>query len=61
LVDRSDLFKTGNLFGWNGEGTDWYSNLQGKKIYGTYSEKAGSLLVSVRIDGLENFWEELTL
>jgi hypothetical protein len=30
--------------------------LQGKKIYGSYSEPAGSLLVSVKIDGLENFW-----
>jgi hypothetical protein len=29
LVDRSDLFKIGNLVGWNGEGTDWYSSLQG--------------------------------
>jgi hypothetical protein len=58
LVDRSDLFKTGNLVGWNGEGADWYSNLQGKKIYGSYSELAGLLLVSVRIDGLGNFWNK---
>jgi hypothetical protein len=50
------LFKTGNLVGWNGEGTDCYSNLQEKEIYGRYSELAGSLLVSVRIDGLGNFW-----
>jgi hypothetical protein len=30
--------------------------LQGKKIYGSYSELGGSLLVSVKIDGLGNFW-----
>jgi hypothetical protein len=53
----SDLFKTGNLVGWNGEGTDWCSSLQGKEIYGRYSELAGSLLVSVKIDGLGNFWK----
>jgi hypothetical protein len=29
---------------------------QGKKIYGSYSELGGSLLVSVKIDGLGNFW-----
>jgi hypothetical protein len=43
LVDRSDLFKTGNLFGWNGEGANWYNSSQGKKIYGSYSALAGSL------------------
>jgi hypothetical protein len=56
LVDRSDLFKTGNLVGWNGEGSDWCSSLQGKKIDGGYSELAGTLFVSVRIDDLGNFW-----
>jgi hypothetical protein len=35
--------------------------LQGKKIYGSYSELGGSLLVSVKIDGLGNFLEQLTL
>jgi hypothetical protein len=50
------LFKTGNLVGWNGEGTDWYSSLKGKTIYGGYSELAGSLFVSVKIYGLGNFW-----
>jgi hypothetical protein len=30
--------------------------LQGKKIYGSYSELGGSLFVSVKIDGLGNFW-----
>jgi hypothetical protein len=48
LVDRSDLFKTGSLVGWNREGTDCYSSLQGKTIYGRYSELAGSLFVSVK-------------
>jgi hypothetical protein len=56
LGDRSGLFKTGNIVGWDEEGTDWYSSSQGKKIYGSYSELAGSLLVSVKIDGFENFW-----
>jgi hypothetical protein len=56
LGDRSGLFKTGNIVGRDEEGTEWYSNVQGKKIYGSYSELAGSLLVSVRIDGLGNFW-----
>jgi hypothetical protein len=55
LVDRSDFFKTGNLVGWNGEGTDWYSNLQGKKIYGRFA------VVSVRIDGFRELLEQLTL
>jgi hypothetical protein len=48
LGDRSGLFKTGNTVGWDEEETDWYSCLQGKKIYGMYSEQAGSLLVSVK-------------
>jgi hypothetical protein len=55
-VDRTDFFKTDNSFGWNGEGTDWYNSLHGKKIYGSYSELTVSLLVSVRIVGLANFW-----
>jgi hypothetical protein len=48
------LFKTGNLVGWNGEGADW-----GKKIYGRYSEPAGSLFVRVRIDGFRELLEQL--
>jgi hypothetical protein len=54
LGDRSGLFKTGNIVGWDEERTDWYISLQGKKIYGSYSKLAGSLLVSVKIDGLGN-------
>jgi hypothetical protein len=37
------------------KGADWYNSLQGKKIYGRYSELADLLLVSVKIDGLGNF------
>jgi len=32
-----------------------YSSLQGQTVYGGYSELAGSLFVSVKIDGLGNF------
>jgi hypothetical protein len=56
LGDRISLFKTVNIVGWDEEGTDRYSCLQGKKIYGSYTELAGSLLVIVKIDGLGNFW-----
>jgi hypothetical protein len=58
LGDRVGLFRTGNIGGWDEKGTDRYSCLQGKKIYGMYSELAGSLLVSVKIDGLGNFWNK---
>jgi hypothetical protein len=56
LGDRSGLFKTGIIVGWDEDGTDWYSSLHGQKIYGSYSELAGSMFVGVKIDGLENFW-----
>jgi hypothetical protein len=32
LVDRSDLFKTGNLVGWNGEGTDCIAAYRERKF-----------------------------
>ena len=62
LVDRTDQFKISNLV-YDGRETAWnlYSSLQGQTIYGGYSELPGSLLVSVKIDGLGNFLEQLTL
>jgi hypothetical protein len=38
-----------------------YSSLQGQRVYGGYSELAGPLFFSVKIDGLGNFLEQLTL
>jgi hypothetical protein len=38
-----------------------YSSLQGQRVYGGYSELVGSLFVSVKIDGLGNVLEQLTL
>jgi hypothetical protein len=34
-----------------------YSSLQGQSVCGGYSEPAGSLVVSVKSDGLENLWD----
>ena len=52
LVDRSDLFKISNLV-YDGRKivTSLYSSLQGQRVYGGYSELAGSMFVSVKIDG----------
>jgi hypothetical protein len=42
--------------------TSLYSSLQGTEtVYGGYSEPAGPLFVSVKIDGLRNFLEQLKL
>jgi len=62
LVDRSDLFKISNLV-YDGREIvrSLYSSLQGQSVYGGYSELAGSLLVSVKTDGLGNFLEKLML
>jgi len=40
-----------------------YSSLEGKiwTVYGGYSELAGLLFVSVKIHGLRNFLEQVTL
>ena len=55
LVDRSDLFKIGNLV-CNGRGTvrSLYCSLQGQTVYGGYSDLAVSLFV--KVDGSGNFW-----
>jgi hypothetical protein len=56
LVDRSDLFKISNLVYYGREIVrSLYCSLQGQTVCGGYSELAGSLFVSVRIDGLGNF------
>jgi len=62
LVDRSDWFKISNLV-YDGREIlrSLYSSLQGQTVYGGYSELAGSLFVSVKIDGLRDFLEQLTL
>jgi len=62
LVDKSDLFKISNLVYDRREIVrSLYSSLQGQTVYGRYSELAGLLFVSVKIDGLGNFLEQLTL
>jgi hypothetical protein len=62
LVDRSELFKISSLVCDGREIVrSLYSSLQGQTVYGGYSELAGSLFVSVKINGLGNFLEQLTL
>jgi len=64
LVDRTDLFKISNLvYGGREIVKSLYSSLKvkGQTFYGGYSELAGSPFVSVKIDGLGNFLEQLTL
>jgi hypothetical protein len=54
LVDGRDLFEISNLFyGGRGIVTSVYGSLQGQRqtVYGGYSEVAGSLFFSVKIDG----------
>ena len=61
LVDRSDLFKISNLvYGGREIVRSLYSSLQGQTVYGGYSELAVSMFVSVKIDDLGNFLEQLT-
>jgi len=56
LVDKTHLFKISNLF-YDGREIvrSLYSSLQGQRVYGGYSELAGSLFVRVKIDGFGNF------
>jgi len=64
LVDRTYLFKIGNLvYGGREIVTSLYSSLQGQRqtVYSGYSELAGSPFVSVKIDGLGKFLEQLVL
>jgi len=61
LVERSDWFKISDLVY---DGREilriLYSSLQGQTVYGGNREIAGSLFVSVKIDDLGNFLEQLT-
>ena len=64
LVDRKHLFTVSNLvYGGRKIVTGLYSRLQGERrtVYGGCSELAGSLFVSVKINGLGNFLEQSTL
>jgi len=62
FVDTTDMFTVSNLVhGGRKIVTNLYSSLEGERLYGGYSELAGSLFVSVKIKGLEDFLEQLTL
>ena len=62
LVDRTDLFKISNLVYDERETvTSLYSSLEGQTVYSGYSELVGSMFVSVKIDGLGDSLERLTL
>jgi len=63
LVDRTELLKIINLvYGGRKIVRRLYSSLQGTETaYGRYSELAESPFVSVKIDGLGNFSEQLAL
>jgi hypothetical protein len=64
LVDRADLFKIIDLvYGGREIVTSLYSSLEGQRqtVYCGCSELAVSLFVSVKINGLGNFVEQLTL
>ena len=60
-VDRTDLFKIIKLvYGARVIVTILYGNLQKQSFYGRYSELAGWLSVSVKVENLGNFLEQLT-
>jgi len=64
LVDRTELFKISNLvYGGKENCNESVQQLRGQRqtVYGGYSELAGSPFVSVKINGLGNFLEQLTL
>jgi hypothetical protein len=63
LVDRTDLFKISNLvYGGREIVMSLYGSLEKTEtVYGRYSELAESPFVSVKINGLGNFLEQLTL
>ena len=62
LVYTSDLFKISNLV-YDGREIvrSPYSSIQGQILYGGCSELAGSMFVIVKLDGLRNVLEQLTL
>jgi len=57
-VDRTDLFKISKLV-YGAKVTSLYGNLQKQPVYGRYSELAGWLSVSVKVENLGNFLEQL--
>jgi len=60
-VDRTDLFKISKLvYGARVSATSLYGNLQKQSVYGRYCELAGWLSVSVTVENLGNFLEQLT-
>ena len=60
-VDRTDLFKISKLvYGARVIVTSLYGNLQKRPVYGRYSELAGWLSVSVRVENLGYFWGHST-
>ena len=60
-MDRIDLFKISKLvYGARVIVTSLYGNLQKRPVYGRYSELAGWLSASVRVENLGNFLEQLT-
>ena len=64
MLDRTNLFEMRNLvYGGREIVTSLYSSLQGQRqlVYGRYSELAEWLFVSVKIDGVWNFLEQMTL
>ena len=57
-MDRTDLFKISKLV-YGAKVTSLYGNLQKQPVYGRYSELAGWLSVSVKVENLGNFLEQL--
>ena len=61
-VDRTDLFKISKaVYGPTETVTSLWSILQKQPVYGRYSELAGWLSVSVKVESLGKFLEQLTL
>ena len=60
-MDTADLFKISKLvYGASVIVTSLYGNLQKQSVYGRYSELAGWLSVSVKVENLGNFLGQLT-
>jgi len=60
-VDRTDLFKISKLvYGARVIVTSLFGNLQKQPVYGRYREMAGWLSVSVKVESLGSFLEQLT-
>ena len=60
-VDRTDLFKISKLvYGARVIVTSLNGNFQKRPVYGRYSELAGWLSVSVKVENLGNSLEQLT-